>query len=682
MLNTLTLKNYRQHEDRTFDFSDDLNVIKGANENGKSTILEALLYLWLGRQGVLAEPLEDVVTYGRDVKELLVRGNFTFEGVEYEMYRSAKGAEIVYGDKRVSGQSATRQFMETLLGAKADVVKKLMIAEQNAVRGILTDDNGAGQLIEDLADLGLIDTYIEKIQAQLPCGPTKGQEASVATLAESIPAIPAPPSTEALQLAGVNVEASAQELEAAKTTYSELASRAAEAEKVIADAAAHSARREAMQKRIAELEAVKAPDPCQYTEADIAHAEKLEADATWAAKVEAERSKVFGTASDTWSGNEESAVKGLAELRATAKTLRENVADLRAKIVGVKATAINEGVCAFCKEDISKRPEVLQINSEVSSKVSAYEAQVAKLNSSIIAVESDIATVESILAIHRENTRKANPEFWATNSDTLPCVYHWVGPADVSSQTVSVSSSAMRKALAAYRQAFDRYESAQFELKAAEVPAELDKESLLDARAILMEADAARQAVVEAERNKVSADHAYQLAKLNYDKEVEARESAIARQKQARDAYEAAKKTLESMLYNNELIKDLREARSEIRRRLWQSVTATISAYFTRIRRKETVIAQSPDGFTQNGRSVKGLSGSAKDMLGLSLRASLMKTFIPGATMMFTDEPFSGCDADRETAGIGVLASLGFEQTVLVTHSDLADAVAKNLISV
>ena len=682
MLDSLTLKYYRQHVDRTFNFTEELNVIKGANEGGKSTILEALLYLWFGVKGILSEPLCDVVTYGHDEKDLRVEGRYTFEGVTYEAYRSPKGAQITYDDKTVTGQTGTRQFMETLLGAKADIVKKLMIAEQNSVRGILTDDSGAGALIEELAELGLIDVYIEKIQQQKPCGPTKGQEATVATLAESIPDVPPMPSDEAVKLAGIKVEASTQELENLQMELQECSIAAGDAKRVLQEASDHESRRKAMQKRIDELKAMQRPPVCAYTEADVATAEQLEADASYAARVAAERAKKFGTRENKWTGTEESAVDAVAGLRNKLKSFNAEVSELKVKIASKKATAINEGVCAFCKEDISQRPEVLQINSEVSAAVLAMETQKARAESSIIAIESDIATIEGVLQVHRANTRLATPEFWEASVGSIPCVYTWIGPTEVSCQSVSQSSKAIREELAASRQAFDRYESAQAELIAAEVPPAFDVEAVEQANLHIAAAESAA-ADVEVAKAALTADkHAFDLAKLQYDNEVAARDAAIVRQQQARDTYLAAKKTLEDMLYHNELIKDLREARSEIRRRLWRSVTATISAYFSRIRQKETVIAQSPDGFTQNGRPIKGLSGSAKDMLGLALRASLMKTFIPGATMMFTDEPFSGCDENRETAGIGVLAALGFDQTVLVTHSNLADAVATNLVAV
>ena len=134
------------------------------------------------------------------------------------------------------------------------------------------------------------------------------------------------------------------------------------------------------------------------------------------------------------------------------------------------------------------------------------------------------------------------------------------------------------------------------------------------------------------------------------------------------------------MEFHNELIKDLSAARSEIRRRLWKIVSAAISHYFTRIRGEATIVEQGEDGFTENGRPVKGLSGSAKDTLGLAVRAALSRVFIPGAPLMIVDEPFAACDSVREVAGIGVLAGLGFDQTILVTHSDLADSVADKII--
>ena len=76
------------------------------------------------------------------------------------------------------------------------------------------------------------------------------------------------------------------------------------------------------------------------------------------------------------------------------------------------------------------------------------------------------------------------------------------------------------------------------------------------------------------------------------------------------------------------------------------------------------------------------MSGSTQDALGLSIRMALSKMFLPGFPFLVVDEPFANASANREMAGLGVLAAAGFEQVLLVTHSDLADSMVDHVITV
>ena len=52
MITKLEMKNFRQHEDLTITFKDDLNIIRGANETDKSTLIEAILYALFGAKSL------------------------------------------------------------------------------------------------------------------------------------------------------------------------------------------------------------------------------------------------------------------------------------------------------------------------------------------------------------------------------------------------------------------------------------------------------------------------------------------------------------------------------------------------------------------------------------------------------------------------------------------------------
>ena len=63
MLKNLKLNNFRSLRSNSFDFSHGLQVVRGSNEAGKSTLLEAMLYALYGSRS-LRNSLANTVTYG------------------------------------------------------------------------------------------------------------------------------------------------------------------------------------------------------------------------------------------------------------------------------------------------------------------------------------------------------------------------------------------------------------------------------------------------------------------------------------------------------------------------------------------------------------------------------------------------------------------------------------------
>ena len=193
MLNTLTLKNFRKHVDLEIKFSDGLTVIRGANEKGKTTLGEAILYALFGSK-MLRESLSEVVTWGMPEASLKVGLTWTLNGVDYKIVRGKSGAELAYGDILVTGQNETRAAVERILQCSADTAKLLMFADQNAVRGVLAEGGGAANgLVEKLANLGIIEQLVDKLQLALPSGNTKAMDAQIETLKGASVTVPEMP---------------------------------------------------------------------------------------------------------------------------------------------------------------------------------------------------------------------------------------------------------------------------------------------------------------------------------------------------------------------------------------------------------------------------------------------------------------------------------------------------------
>jgi ABC-type transport system involved in cytochrome bd biosynthesis fused ATPase/permease subunit len=138
------------------------------------------------------------------------------------------------------------------------------------------------------------------------------------------------------------------------------------------------------------------------------------------------------------------------------------------------------------------------------------------------------------------------------------------------------------------------------------------------------------------------------------------------------------------MHFNNTLQKAVRLARPVIADKLWTVVLAAVSTYFSTMRGEKSVVTREGNSFKVDGHVVGGggLSGSALDLLGLSIRMALTRTFLPTAPFLILDEPAAAMDEERTRQMLGFLVAAGFQQTILVTHESESESVADNLITI
>ena len=676
MIDEITLKCFRKHEDRTFTFSKGMNVVRAENEAGKSTLLSAILYLFFGTRA-LGQPLDEVVTYGHSKKELKVSGRFTVDGVDYSAYRSDSGAELAYGDQRVTGQTAVTRFMENLFGANVDTIRKLLVAEQNSIRGALDSEAGAGALIESLADLDRIDDLIAKIKHQRPCGPTKAAEAVAKNILESIPEVSKKPDRNAIIVAKAWLDSAKEDFNKAETAFNEASQEAkvAQQEFVVIDAELQNRAR--VLSRKLELESVKHPGEKPWSDAELAEASAQEADASRAEFITKQRNVKFKTHEASFDGD---AVEGLKQLELKLKAEEAKAARVNFDIQNLLVKRINEGQCSFCKKDLTDVPEVLKNNASIEAELVPLKAELGLLQRAVAELKSDIIIVKQLLEVEATNIRLAHPDFWKKSDGRVPSTFTWIGPEESIVGHIPVPFSKMVSDNLTHENLVKLYENALAELASLKIPEDRSSEKprLLQ---VIQRAEELAEDVKRSREELFDCNLEFQKAESAYATELLLHEESVNNRQARLDELAKAEALIVEMEFYNELIKDLASARSEIRRRLWKIVSSAISHYFTRIRGEATIIEQVEGGFTENGRPVKGLSGSAKDTLGLAVRAALSRVFIPGAPLMIVDEPFAACDSVREVAGIGVLAGLGFDQTILVTHSDLADAMADKIIN-
>jgi DNA repair exonuclease SbcCD ATPase subunit len=696
MFRELELKNFRQHQALTVNFEVGVVALRGANEAGKTTLLEAIAYA-MGGAVMLREPLAEVVTYGQKEGTLKVRLVFVINGVEYQITRSKSGAEIKSGPEILAtGQSEVTKYVEKLIGCPIKQATQLMLANQQKLRGTLEEDGAAVKLIEQLADFAVIDKIVGLVQAKLPCGSTVSAEARITTLEQQLAdpiADDTGPAQAALSAADNALVLASKAYTAAKEAYTTTQEPARQAQaRLDAEKAAASAVVQARNRLMtakATFDAIQpVPGP---SEDEIEELRRQVTDANlWGRAVAAH--KVFLTLPEPmWEGSLESLEAERNKLGQEVANSIQTAAGLRTNIAVLQGQRITQTACGLCGKDLSNVPEVVTKNSELDTSIAMLTGELSVANQVVQDKSEEHQQYVAVVNEHQRALRlyQSCSEFVTLSHDTVPPRATWTGP-DITEAAPSnplVQLQQAEQKVRQYQMDLGRQQQAQTALNLAqqafwdaEAAEEAAKAAVGDAQTVLDSAAAATASLYEAEQTFREVDAAQKQAA----QQLAHAQALYSERLRARTLVETqlknAKTDLENMQFNNGLIESLRKARPSIVEELWNLVAASVSDTFSRIRGVPSTFLRQDDSFTVDGKGIKGLSGSTLDALGLAIRMSLTKTFLPNTRFMVLDEPAAAADDDRETNMLGVIAASEFEQVLLVTHSDLADSFASQVV--
>jgi exonuclease SbcC len=726
MIKELRLSNYRQHVDKVIQFQPGINAILAANEAGKSSVLEAIGYAFFGASA-LGAPLERVVTWDTPLSKLRVEMDFEHLGVAYSLYRAKSGAELVFGGGRVTGQKEVTKYIESLFGASSSMAEKLMIASQKNLTAALDDGpTAAGKMLATLTDLDLINRVIELVQEQLPCGDTSAAAARMALLEQQAGAQVdtdfgplaaevqrAEGAVQRLQgdhdkwkaeLANLNVPLAHEILGKVQQIEGRAAPRLAEiarlegllAEKLPSapDAAEIERVRAAVaqEKNVASALALKAelmrlPEPGQWDEPL----------ATLETEIAGQRA-LYTQYDAIWKETGEAA-------RAVDSKLTQARSAYQLAAQKLEGQMIRESACGLCGKDLTDVPEVVARNAELQRQLDtlaskwqttekelkdewgthnsdAFEAQ-----KMVTQTKDYLGQLEAVLAAGAKcDLLYARAEAYITlDRGMVPAKWTWTGPEAGGVSLAPKLAELEADAKKATEDAARRAQQVE-QLDALKAAGAADASAL----AALPVADAKEtldlQAQYTAEVNKVVP--LLQTAQQGLHNATAALSQAKAVAAEAQKQVELAKSMLEKTKLelaeieaNNLLVKKLRNARPVITDKIWNMTLGAVSRYLPQVRGVESVVSRGEEGFIVNGRPADDYSGSAKDALGLAIRAGLTRTFLPTMPLMILDEPAAACSVERETRMLGMLRTLDFGQVLLVTHSDLCDSFADHIIN-
>lgn len=679
MITKLKMTNFKVHEALELHFESGLVALRGANEAGKSTVYNAIVYAMFGSRA-LPLTLAETVTYGKPESSLKVELDFTFNNIAYHIQRSKSGAVLTTGTTTANGQSEVTKFVENLLGINADTASKLMVAGQNGLRGAL-EGNEAIPLIEKLANIDLIDTLISKIQEQLPCGNTK----QLAENLEELKCIVAP----VANYTEINAA-----IKDADTTFHSHIQKMEEVQKKLTELPVAEAKQTIELARVQELNVVRLRKERLSVHEKLTIVPTLFIDPLPMLREMAELQKVYHERAEAYNffvdcqvyepytGNLEADYVETGEN--LARVLRE-CAQIRENLIRFQAMRINDASCNLCGKLLQDIPEVVAKNAEIDDNILRQNVELNHYIEESKKWSVEVARLNNI----RKNVTQAKTNYaqiskYVTASTTIPINLTWSGevPGEPDTNDYTKAIKEAEKAKAESIKAQVTYETLQIRNKA------ITKE--LSALSIVYDTNAAEDllSLVDSYQQEITQlgakVHHAELYLKEVTNKLEVAKATYAAEKAAYDQVQVSiariKFTIALYEKHNALIKKLREARPVVAARLWAVVLNTVSNYFSQIRGTQTVVSKSLNSFLVDGHPVGGVSGSTLDALGLAVRMALAKTFLPSVRWLLLDEPAAGMDEERESAMLGTLAGAGFEQVILVSHSDLCDSFAGSVV--
>lgn len=706
MIKSLEMKCFRKHTDTALEFSKGLNVLRGPNEIGKTTVTEALLYALYGAKS-LRNPLSDTVTWGRKESELKVKLVINISGIDYTFTRSKSGAECLYNDGKsiglVSGQAETTSHAVGLLGADARTAALLMLSSQSGLRGSLDDGPAAvSALMGKLADFDLIDRLLETAQNTMTLGadaPLRTRlEDAEAGLAEERALLVEPDLNRQAR-----IEALTGKLAAAQTDLEVIFKDLQKAENTLDAAQTHNSdRADALaqvnlqeQAVVDERTKLSAAAVAAAAPVDLARLKELRSMLASAA----EQQRVVGLyakflerptyPAEFWDENKESFQAELARQAALEKASSDQVQQLMGQIKTLEGQKITNGKCPTCGSTQKSDEHVLEHNSGIDSDIFSMRMKIKALERDQAAVTGDLKTLNEIDKVAGRIEAHANlyADFISWDISVYPRRLSWNGPAPTASPTATLQSEV------------DALEQAQRAATLAQGRVTAHQEALKQHEANLAKAMEKLVGLAFIETKPLSEAHDYFYIKyteksgevdtLRADIRAEA-ELHQAQQHRYREQLTKVeyldkrvaeyKEELTTLSFNNNLIKKLRGLKPAITDYLWNTVLSAVSNFFSTLRGEQSVVTKDATGFRVNGQSIESLSGSTLDVLALAIRVALSKTFVPHAAFLVLDEPAHGCDTSRTGNVLGFLASCGFEQTVLASHDELSESVADRVI--
>lgn len=706
MITRLKLTGFKKHKNTEVFFTEGMNLITGANYQGKSSLLQGVLFCLYGYGAV---PGGKAVAVNDEAKHAAGELDWAMNGQKFSVVRKGINVTLIRDDIEIAkGATPVAAELEKLFGLSSAEFRQLKFSAQKETEALLTlGTTKLHAIIEDVSKATVVNKVIDMcktVETECKGGLDVLTVGDVATLKKQV-------ATKATEL-----KKSHAVITDLKVVQEKLTAKLADAATVLNAALTHNTQQANVAKEIKRLNSQSSQLESDLDEVGVrAKAAKVEAaklpaiEADLAmVRTELQAISVKNLASQdaqrqrtrqeqhvaTFTARRDTAQASLDALepasepgdlearRAAAQVLADEHTTLVAKLHEAKHAA-EHAECPTCKRPLDDAdPEALkaaylELSQVVLEKRHAYDAFVLALRASDearvtrVRLEGELAQHVANLAESEALLAEANkvPDGLVDDSEYQARLKQLEGEQAVAkAATITLQTSTQQVTTLTARLAVLKQEAV------ALPPLEPD----VDAAPLEKIITGLQEDDVKLRARTATAEGAYRegySAWQSLDLELKQAETAATKRAEIEKRLSAA----------SQLKKFLASGRDRYLAGVWDGVMARASnfvsgcteGYIEAIQRAENGVFS----YVEQGkvRSIDAGSGAQRSMMGLGVMISLADLLPCPLDTLLLDEPSADMDPTHSLAATSILAAEG-RQIIMVSHRDLDGAVAQNVV--
>lgn len=669
----LILKNFRTHRSAAFDFPTGVTGIIGGNGSGKSSIVEAIIFLLTGEG--YGKSKSEMLTVGQSSGYVI--GYLVINGKEAILERHIDTAKVnfMYDSKTYKKSSEVNEIWDQLFQIDKNIVQNVIVSNQGEIALLFNGDNSVKEKLfqkifmvpntTKLRDV-IWNNYIKDAPPEYPVKDTSDIRSNIQCLEKAV-------DLSKEELAKLNIDnTSYDELVARKAYLAKVELSASKQEEISCKLGEATSKSSELAKSVEilrnKLQLISIQDYRNCLAQQRAIKALYETQQGWVAK----KNSLVTPSVEVDKEYVQSLRQKELELEASLKAKRSAVGEFNKKIEEYEKSGLASGVCPTCGTKVdniakliehiekerepvliagkAQKAELLNVQQELKDK-STHLASWEEYEKALAAIDNALETYKDVIFDQEEYDLCASVitkyESW---EQQLSKIAYDLTQSDTSVQRFKLELAGL--------EAYDK--------PLNELPAEK-----LEVTVRLEEFQKSRELSKQLEID--IAGNTREIKTLNQD--LKDSEAHIEKNKK-RSEYVDVLKGVYDLFHTG-----------KFPRALIQTYSSTVSEYMTEVlsgfdfpytaRVNETF---GIDIFNEDGLQLPSISGGQQVMVGFSLRLALHNMFVGAFPFMIIDEGSYGLNNENAKKYFEIIKSLGksskFKQVIVIDHhSELSEYV-------